>query len=92
MLRILVFAALGYLVYRFTHNWYAVGGVASAYVLSGIVVAMVSSNRNRRNADTLLHQKMSDAEKAHFGAVTEHQQAMHAHKAQFDPELRKKTP
>jgi hypothetical protein len=91
MLRILVFAVLGYLVYRFTHNWYAVGAVAVAYVLYGAIAAMVSSNRNRRRADMLLHQKMSDAEKAHFGATAEHQQAMQAHRAQFDPELRKKT-
>lgn len=91
MLRILVFAVLGYLAYRYTHNWYVVGGVALAYILFGLIAAMVGSNRNRRSTDTLLHQKMSDAEKAHFGAVADHQHAMEAHKAQFDPELRKKT-
>lgn len=91
MVRILVFAVLGYLAYRYTHNWYVVGGVALAYILYGVIAGIVGSNRNRRSADTLLHQKMSDAEKTHFGSVAEHQQAMQAHKAQFDPELRKKT-
>jgi hypothetical protein len=91
MIRILVFAVLAYLAYRYTHNWYAVGGVLLAYVLYGLILGLVGARRDRRNADTLLHRKLSDAEKAHFGAMAEHQQAMQAHKAQFDPELRKKS-
>ncbi len=90
MIRILVFAAFGYLAYRYTHNWYVVGAVALAYIAYGVLAGALGSSRNRRSADTLLHQKLSDEEKAHFGAVADHQQAMQAHKAQFDPELRKK--
>lgn len=91
MIRLLIFAVLGYLAYRYTHNWYAVGGVALAYVLYGMVAGILSGKRNRASTHTLLNQKMSEAEKAHFGAVADHQQAMHEHRAQFDPELRKKT-
>jgi disulfide bond formation protein DsbB len=91
MIRILVFGVLAYLAYRYTHNWYAVGGVVLAYILYGIILGAMSGSRNRRDTTTLLGQKMSDAEKAHFGAVAEHQDAMQAHKAQFDPELRKKS-
>jgi hypothetical protein len=91
MIRFLIFAVLAYLAYRYTHTWYVVGGVVLAYILYGLIASALSSKRNRANAHTLLQQKMSDAEKAHFGAVADHQQAMQAHKAQFDPELRKKT-
>jgi hypothetical protein len=90
MMRFFVFAVLAAAGYYFTHNWFVVGGVAVAYVLYGIIADAMATSRNRRNTDALLHQKLSDAEKAHMGAVAEHQHAMDAHKAQFNPELRKK--
>jgi hypothetical protein len=90
MLSFFVFAILAAAGYYFTHNWFVVGGVAVAYVLYGIIAGAMSSSRNRRNTHALLQQKLSDAEKAHMGAVADHQKAMDAHKAQFDPELRKK--
>jgi hypothetical protein len=90
MIRFFVFAVLAGAGYYFTHNWFVVGGVAAAYVLYGIIAGVMDSARNRRTTDALLHQKLSDAEKAHMGAVAEHQRAMDAHKAQFNPELRKK--
>ncbi|HXW50388.1 MAG TPA: hypothetical protein VEJ41_00240 [Candidatus Acidoferrales bacterium] len=93
MIRLIVFAVLGYVVYRFTHNWYiAVIAAVVLYVVYGIVVNAMSSSRNRSSTTSLLNQKMSEAEKTHFSQQAEHQQAMDAHKAQFDPELRKKSP
>lgn len=91
MIRFLIFAVLAYVAYRYTHNWYAVAGVALAYVLYGVIMSALGSNSDRSKTQSLLGQKLSDAEKAHLGAVADHQRAMDTHKAQFDPELRKKT-
>jgi hypothetical protein len=90
MIRLIVFALLAYLAYHYTHNWYAVIGVGVAYVLYGLIAGAMGSSKARQSTDTLLHRKMSDAEKAHFGAASDHQRAMDEHKAQFDPDLRKK--
>jgi hypothetical protein len=90
MMQFFVFAVLAAAGYYFTHNWFVVGGVAVAYVLYGIIAGAMTTARTKRNTEALLHQKLSDAEKAHMGAVAEHQRAMDAHKAQFNPELRKK--
>ncbi len=89
MIRLIILLALAYLAYRYL-GWYVAGGVSVAYLLLAFILGTVNANRNRRRTDTLIHEKLSEGEKAHLGAVAEHEKAMEAHKAQFDPELRKK--
>jgi hypothetical protein len=89
MIRLLVLIVVAYLAYRY-YGWYAAGGIIVAYFLLTWILASVNAGRSRQKADTLIHQKLSDAERTHLGAVGEHERAMDAHKAQFDPDLRKK--
>ncbi len=90
MIRFIVFAVLAYLAYRYLHSWYAVAGVIVVYILYFALMSALGAKRNRERTSSLLSQKLSDAEKAHLGAVSDHQKVMDAHKAQFDPDLRKK--
>ncbi len=90
MIRFIIFAVLAYLAYRYLHNWYAVAGVAVVYLVYLAVMSALGAKRNRERTSSLLSHKLSDEEKAHLGAVADHQRAMDAHKAQFDPDLRKK--
>ena len=89
MIRLIILLVIAYFGYRY-YGWYGAGGVIIAYLLLTFILASINANRNRQKADSLLHQKLSDEEKAHLGAVGDHEKAMEAHKAQFDPELRKK--
>ncbi len=89
MLWLLVFAFAAYAGYR----WNGWTGAALGVVAVGVVRLATRLLRARADcaaADALARSKVSDAEKAHARAVAEHQAAMEAHRAQFDPELRRK--
>ena len=91
MIRFIVFALLAGAAYYFTRNWMLVAAVACVYILYSVLAGIIASSKAKQRTDTLLHRKLSEDEKKHLAGVAEHQQAMHAHKAQFDPELRKKS-
>jgi hypothetical protein len=88
MLRIIILAALAYFGYRY-YGWIGAIGVIGAYVLLLVILGAVNANKTRQAARQLVDTKLSAAEKTHLAATQEHQQRMHEHKAQFDPELRK---
>jgi cation transport ATPase len=90
MMWLMIIAVLAYLAYRYTHSWYAAAAVPIVFVVIRVLMTTLTASRARRSTDTLLHRKLSEAEKAHLDSVSDHQKAMHAHKAQFDPELRKR--
>jgi hypothetical protein len=90
MMRFIVFAAALAAVYYFTRQWWPVGALAAAYILYSVIAGALGSARAKRSTNALLNRKLSEEEKAHLDAQAEHQKAMYAHKAQFDPELRKK--
>lgn len=88
MLRIIILLALAYFGFRY-YGWIGAVGVIGAYVLLLVILGAVNASRTRRDARQLVDRKLSAAEKTHLTATQEHQQRMHEHKAQFDPELRK---
>jgi Flp pilus assembly protein TadB len=92
ILRIIVLGALAYFAYKY-YSWPGAIGVIGAYVLLYVILSivgrMLNASRSRRQAQRIINQKLSDAEKKHLAATSEHNQAMQDHKAQFDPDLRK---
>jgi hypothetical protein len=91
MLRIIVLLIVAYFAYRYV-GWPGPVGVIAAYAILVVVLNAINANRARHQTHHMLGQKLSDDEKAHLASVREHQQVMHDHKAQFDPELRKSRP
>ena len=94
MLNLLIFALLAYVAWRY-YGWRGAEVVAAAYVIVSIawwLVARISASAARQEAARHASLKLSEAEKAHLAATREHQQAMLDHKAQFDPDLRKRGP
>lgn len=88
MLRIVVLLIVAYFAYRY-FNWPGPIAVIAAYAILVGVLSAVNANRARHQTHHILNRKLSDDEKTHLAATREHQQAMHDHRAQFDPELRK---
>ncbi len=86
--RIIVLAVVAYFAYRY-YSWPGALGVVVVYVALIAVLSTINANRAREHTARLVGQKLSEAEKAHLAAHRDHHQAMHEHKAQFDPELRK---
>jgi hypothetical protein len=91
MLRIVVLLAVAYFAYRY-FGWPGPVGVIAVYAIFVAVLSSINANRMRHQTHHVLGRKLSDDEKAHLTSVREHQQAMHDHRAQFDPELRKSRP
>jgi hypothetical protein len=89
MMWLLVFAAAAYGGYRW-NGW--PGAALGALVAAGLWLAarLLRARADRAAAEALARTRLSEAEKAHARAVAEHQAAMDAHRAQFDPELRRK--
>ena len=91
MLRIIIVAILAYVAWRY-YGWHGAVAVIAAYViLSALlwIVSKVGASSAKRVSQQHAGSKLSEAEKAHYAATREHQQAMHEHKAQFDPDARK---
>ena len=91
MIWLAIVAVAAYLAWRY-YGWHGALAVAGAYLLLSVVswaMTKASANAARQEAAQHMSRKLSEAEKAHLAATREHQQAMHDHKAQFDPELRK---
>jgi hypothetical protein len=96
VLRIIILAVAVYLGWHY-FGWRGAAGVVGAYILWLIIVNVASSITGGVNARTarghaaeLMHHKLTDEEKAHYSAAREHERAMTDHRAQFDPELRKR--
>lgn len=87
-IRLIILAVIAYFAWRY-YGWYGAAGVVGAYVLLVVILGTINANRTRQNAQRLIGQKLSDAEKAHLSATQEHQQVMHDRMAQYNPELRK---
>ena len=92
MLRLIIVAALAYLAWRYFGLAGAAVVIAAYIVLSAILWTMTRAGASsaRKESQRRVSSQLSEAEKAHFAAVREHQQTMHEHKSQFDPELRKR--
>ena len=88
MLLLLVFAVLGYFAYR-AFGWTGAIVDVIAYAVVAFSVRAVGERNRQRAANQILRTKLSDDEKRHLTATAEHQAAMDAHRAQFDPEFRK---
>ncbi len=92
MLKLVIFAVLAYLAWRY-YGWHGAAAVAAAYVVLSIVwwlMARISASAARQEAARHMSAKLSDDEKAHLAATRDHQQVMADHKAQFDPDLRRR--
>lgn len=88
MLQIVILVALaGFAYVRF--GWPAAAGVIVAYIGFVIVTGANKKEAMRKQANRLVSRKLSEDEATHYTLVNEHQTTMDAHRAQFDPELRK---
>jgi uncharacterized membrane protein len=94
MLKLAIVAVAAYVAWRY-YGWHGAAAVICAYLLLSAVIWILtrtSANAARQEAARHMSRKLSEDEKAHLAATREHQQAMLDHKAQFDPELRKRGP
>ncbi len=92
MIKLAIVAVAAYVAWRY-YGWHGAAAVVGVYLLFSIVSWMLtkaSANAARQEAARHMSRKLSEDEKAHLAATHEHQRAMHDHKAQFDPELRKR--
>ncbi|MBC5804773.1 MAG: hypothetical protein DLM53_08435 [Candidatus Eremiobacter antarcticus] len=88
MLQIVILLAVaGFAYVRF--GWLAAAGVIAAYIAFVLVTGANKKETMRKQTNSLVSRKLSEDEKDHYTLVDEHQNRMDAHRAQFDPELRK---
>ena len=93
MLRIVILAVVAYFAWRY-YGWPGAAGVIGAYAaLSAIlwIVTKVGASGARKVSLHHVSAKLSEAEKIHLAATREHQQVMLERRAQFDPDLRKRS-
>jgi cell division protein FtsN len=88
MLQIVILLAVAGLVYvRF--GWLAAAGVVAGYIGFVVITGAKKKEAMLKQTNSLVGRKLSEDEKGHYTLVDEHQNRMDAHRAQFDPELRK---
>jgi len=84
----IIFAVVGYFAYR-QFGWVGVAGDVIVYLAVVVAMRSAAERRRRLEADRIVRTKLSEEEKHHLSAVSDHQKAMEDHRAQFDPELRR---